>query len=119
MGLLRRSRRQGTPAQAVTQSAGRVLVVNALLGLGGYAVRQLVIRKLASGQAQGPDPAADQATPTTSLPDRMATSVATAVATRSVPGAVLVGGVMGLRALYRRGKARRAARLGQAPTDVG
>ncbi|MFC3101966.1 hypothetical protein [Altererythrobacter lauratis] len=53
------------------------------------------------------------AAPKPSLPARIAGVIALRVATRSVPGAALVGAGMLAHTLYKRGKARRAEKQGK------
>lgn len=86
----------------------RVLTADLVLRAGGYALRRAVSKGVLRGQpAQTAERATDRHDDITT---RVVTAAATAIATRSVPGALLVGTGMAIHALYKRGKARRAER---------
>ena len=91
----------------------RLLTADLVLRAGSYALRRAVSKGLVRGKAAAVVPDHKPSAST-----RMLTAVASAVATRSVPGAVLVGSGIVVHALYKRGKARRAERLPNA-TGVG
>lgn len=94
----------------------RLLTADLVLRAGGYALRQAVSKGVLRGRAG--EKAAKATHTQDNISTRVVTAAATAVATRSVPGAVLVGTGMAIHALYTRGKARRAKRLLDA-TGVG
>ena len=86
----------------------RVLTADLVLRAGGYMLRRAVSKgMLRGGAALKAERAADRQDDITT---RVVTAAATAIATRSVPGALLVGTGMAVHALYKRGKARRARR---------
>lgn len=86
----------------------RVLTADLVLRAGGYVLRRAVSKGVLRGQpAQTAERATDRHDDITT---RVVTAAATAIATRSVPGALLVGTGMAIHALYKRGKARRAER---------
>jgi hypothetical protein len=95
----------------------RLLTADVALRAGSYVLRRAVRKGLVSGPilSRVADAVPDHK-PSTST--RVLTAAASAVATRSVPGALLVGSGIIVHALYTRGKARRAERLLDA-TGVG
>jgi hypothetical protein len=123
MAFRRRRKRHQDPAGDTPQppprkkgALVRLLTADLVLRAGGYALRQAISKDVLSGRAG--EKAAKAAHAQSNLSTRVVTAAATAVATRSVPGAVLVGTGMAIHALYKRGKARRAQRLLDT-TDVG
>ncbi len=88
----------------------RALTADFVLRAGSYALRHAVRNGLVSGKAA--DAVPDHPP---SLGTRVLTVAASTVATRSVPGALLVGSGILVRTLYRRGMARREERLNLAP----
>lgn len=91
----------------------RILTTDIALRAGSYALRRAVDQGMVRGKAAAAVP---DHKPTVST--RVLTAAASAIATRSVPGALLVGSGLVVHTLYQRGKARRAERLMNA-TGVG
>lgn len=87
----------------------RALTADFALRAGSYALRHAVRGGLVSGKAA--DAVTDHPP---SVQARLLTVVASTVATRSVPGALLVGTGLVARTLYRRGLVRREERLARA-----
>lgn len=91
----------------------RLLTADLVLRAGSFALRRAVKKGLVRGKVADVVPD-HKPSPST----RVLTAAASTLATRSVPGALLVGSGMVVHALYKRGKARRAERLPDA-TGVG
>lgn len=109
-----RKRRQPDPAEPPKgHPLLRLLTADAVLRAGSFALRQAVGKGLVKGRAAAAVPDQPPSTGT-----RVLTAAASALATRSVPGALLVGTGMVVHTLYKRGKARRARAAGRA-ADVG
>ncbi len=85
----------------------KLLLADVVVRGAGRLVRSQTARKFIA-QRLGLTPGEVAEKP--SLPKRVAGAVALRVATRSVPGAVVVGTGLIAHGLYKRGKARRAAR---------
>lgn len=91
----------------------RLLTADVALRAGSYVLRRAVRKGVVSGKVAEAVPDHKPSTST-----RVLTAAASAIATRSVPGALLVGSGIIVHTLYTRGKARRAERLLNA-TGVG
>jgi len=109
-----RRRKKASPAKrAVRNPLLRVMTADMVLRAGSYLLRQGVRHGLVRGRTADKVP---DHPPT--MTTRVVTAAASAVATRSVPGALLIGSGLVLRTLYRRGLARRAAQAaGNADGD--
>jgi hypothetical protein len=105
-----------TAAPAVTESATRVILADIALRTGGALLKRGVergilgrapglqgIAKAAAGAAKAAKPAA----PKRGLATKLLTAAATRVATRSVPGAIVVGSALLARTLYEKRRARK------------
>ena len=111
--MARKKRTSDTQSSAPRSTLLRVLTADFALRAGSYALRHAVRGGLVSGKAADVVPDHPPAVST-----RLLTAVASTVATRSVPGALLVGTGLIARTLYHRGLARRAEKLSRA-TGVG
>lgn len=103
------ARKRHTPDQPETPKRHpllRLLTADIVLRAGSYALRRAVDKGLVRGKAADAVPDHKPSAST-----RVLTAAASAIATRSVPGALLVGSGIIVHTLYKRGKARRAERL--------
>lgn len=91
----------------------RVLTTDIALRAGSFALRRAVDQGMVRGKAAAAVPDHKP-----SVSTRVLTAAASTIATRSVPGALLVGSGILVHTLYTRGKARRAEKLMNA-TGVG
>ncbi|MXO73092.1 hypothetical protein [Alteraurantiacibacter buctensis] len=91
----------------------RILTTDLALRAGSYALRRAVDQGMVRGKAAAAVPDHKP-----SVGTRVLTAAASTIATRSVPGALLVGSGILVHTLYQRGKARRAEKLLNA-TGVG
>jgi hypothetical protein len=111
--VARKNRKSSQQEQPRRSPILQALSVDFALRAGSYVLRHAVSKGLVRGKAADAVPDHPPAVST-----RVLTAAATAVATRSVPGALLVGTGIVARALYRRGRARQEERLKRA-TGVG
>jgi hypothetical protein len=112
--VARKKRAKGEDTSAPGHPLLRVLTADIVLRAGSYALRQAVRGGLVRGKAA--DVVPDHPP---SISARVLTAAASTLATRSVPGALLVGTGLLARTLYRRGMARREERLGRVPGASG
>lgn len=95
------------------------LLANFMVQAGGKLLRRATERGvLGTGKAAGKVP--DDAGPTAkgrAMAQTLVTTAIARVATRSVPGAIVIGGGLLAKALYDRKKARRAAQAQVAAAD--
>lgn len=112
--MARKKRSKDTGTSAPRSALMRVLTADFALRAGSFALRHAVSGGLVRGKAADAVPDHPPAMST-----RLLTAVASTVATRSVPGAVLVGTGLIARTLYRRGLARREAERLSRATGVG
>ena len=99
----RRNRAEDQGEPAARHPLLRLLLADVVVQNGSRLLRRKASQRLLN------DPVADPEQ-TTPLPKRLATLAALRVATRSWPGAAIVGAGMLAHGLYKRGKARRAER---------
>jgi hypothetical protein len=116
--MARKRRKANAEDQPKRHPLLRLLTADLVLRAGSFALRRAVKKGLVSGPMVSsvaesvPD---HKPSPST----RVLTAAASALATRSVPGALLVGSGMVVHALYKRGKARRAEQLPNAASVGG
>ncbi|MEO5706709.1 MAG: hypothetical protein ABIT10_12405 [Alteraurantiacibacter sp.] len=109
--MARNRRKSGQPDQQDQPKRNpllRALTADLALRAGSYALRHAVSSGLVRGKAAAAVPDHPPAMST-----RVLTAAASAVATRSVPGALLVATGILARTLYRRGKTRQEERARQ------
>ncbi len=85
----------------------KLLLADVVLKNGARLLRESASRRMLSKRQQAP---AYQLPLPETLPQRLATIAALRVATKSWPGAVVVGAGVLAHSLYKRGKARRSER---------
>lgn len=98
--------------QADSKSIAGLLMAEIVMSIGSSILFGFVERRILKSRDTA-DEAQETSTQRTKT-QAVASAAATRVATRSVPGAALIGGGLLLGSLYRRGRARKKARLQQA-----
>lgn len=107
----RRNRAEASGEQpAARHPLLKLLLADVVLKNGSRLLRRNALRRFLNGRSPALE---DQIPLPKTLPQRLATIAVTRVATRSWPGAAIVGAGMLAHGLYKRGKARRQDRRGQ------
>ncbi len=93
------------------KAVASLLVADIVMGAGSFLLRRFVDKRVL--KADYDDKTARELRSRRTRGQAVASAAATKLATRSVPGAALVGGGLLLGSMYKRGRARKAARLQQ------